>query len=92
MPSPHGKRCRNPNTSVSIIVSDSFGLNGTGSDLAANAKVRVGNKLRLLMAVALLLQERVQHAHSYTRQGDHKGQDLPCLSCRKKKNKVLIHK
>lgn len=64
----------------------------TGSDLAANAKVRVGDKLGLLVAVTLLLQEGVQHAHPYAGQGDHKGQDLPCLCCRKRKNKVLINK
>lgn len=57
---------------------------GAQPDLAANAKVRVGDELGLLVAVALLLQEGVQHAHGYTGQSDHKAQDLPCLGCRKR--------
>lgn len=51
-----------------------------GSDLAADAEVGVGHKLRLLVAVALLLQEGVEHAHTHAWQGHHEGQDLPSLS------------
>lgn len=47
------------------------------SDLAANAKMAVRDKLGLLVAVTLLLQVHVQHAHRHTRQRHHEGQDLP---------------
>lgn len=50
------------------------------SDLAANAKMGVGDKLWLLMAVVLLLQECVQHANSNTWKGNHEGEDLPGLT------------
>lgn len=50
------------------------------SDLAANAEMGVGDKLWLLMAVVLLLQECVQHANSNTWKGNHEGEDLPGLT------------
>lgn len=67
------------------------GSAASGSHLAANAQVRVGDELRLLVAVALLLQEGVQHAHGHPRQGHHKAQDLPCLRWRRRKNKAFVH-
>lgn len=51
------------------------------SHLAANAEVAVRDELRLVVAVALLLQEHVQHADGDAGQGDHEGQDLPRLGC-----------
>lgn len=46
-------------------------------DLAANAKVAVRDKLGPLVAVTLLLQVHVQHAHCHTGQCYHEGEDLP---------------
>lgn len=51
----------------------------TESHLAANAEVAVRDELGLLVAVLLLLQERVEHAHGHAGQGQHEGQDLPRL-------------
>lgn len=52
------------------------------SDLSANAKVGVWDKLWwCVMAVLLLFQEGVQHAHCDTRQCNHKAEDLPRFSC-----------
>lgn len=41
----------------------------------------VRDELGLVVAVALLLQVHVQHAHGDAGQGDHEAQDLPRLGC-----------
>lgn len=51
------------------------------SDLGADAEVGVRDELGLLVAVLLLLQVHVQHAHGDTGQSHHEGQNLPGLSC-----------
>lgn len=49
------------------------------SHLAADAEVRVGDELGLLVAVVLHLQESVQHTHAHTGQSHQEGQQLPGL-------------
>lgn len=61
------------------------------SDLGANAKVGVRCELGLFMAMILLLQESVQHAHSDAREGNHKGQNLPCLCWKSERKRATIN-
>lgn len=62
------------------VVEKTFVAITPGETLAANAKMGVRDKLWLLMAVVLLLQECVQHANSNTWKGNHEGEDLPGLT------------
>lgn len=52
--------------------------------LGADAQVAVGDELWLLVAVLLLLQEGVEHAHADAWQSHQEGQNLPSLGCQRR--------
>lgn len=76
---------KNRNMSVGVrLKTNACRFCALKSDLSANAQVGVRDELRLLVAVLLLFQEGVQHAHGDAGQGHHEAQDLPGLSWRRR--------